>query len=365
MAEQEEAEKPIQDPHEVAENKDVSWEDVSHVDTIGLEVGYRLIPLVDKGQGGELLSRIKGVRRKLSQELGFLVPAVHIRDNLDLDPNSYRITLMGVVVGEAEIRHDRELAINPGQVFGKVEGLETVDPAFGLEAVWIEAANRDKAQSLGYTVVDAATVVATHISQLLTNNAAQLLGHEETQNLLEMIQKNYPKLVDGLVPDMLSLSVLTKVLQNLLNESVTIRDMRSIIQTLVEYAPKSQDPDVLTAACRIALRRFIVQDVAGATPEIPVITLAPELEQMLQQSMQSAGNEGAGIEPGLAERIQTSLAEAHRNQELQGEPSILLTSGMLRSVLSRFVKHSLPGLVILSYQEIPEEKQIKIVSSVG
>ena len=365
VAEQEEAEKPIQDPHEVAENKDVSWEDVSHVDTIGLEVGYRLIPLVDKGQGGELLSRIKGVRRKLSQELGFLVPAVHIRDNLDLDPNSYRITLMGVVVGEAEIRHDRELAINPGQVFGKVEGLETVDPAFGLEAVWIEAANRDKAQSLGYTVVDAATVVATHISQLLTNNAAQLLGHEETQNLLEMIQKNYPKLVDGLVPDMLSLSVLTKVLQNLLNESVTIRDMRSIIQTLVEYAPKSQDPDVLTAACRIALRRFIVQDVAGATPEIPVITLAPELEQMLQQSMQSAGNEGAGIEPGLAERIQTSLAEAHRNQELQGEPSILLTSGMLRSVLSRFVKHSLPGLVILSYQEIPEEKQIKIVSSVG
>ncbi|QTH63776.1 flagellar biosynthesis protein FlhA [Psychrosphaera ytuae] len=365
VAEQEEAEKPIQDPQEVAENKDVSWEDVSHVDTIGLEVGYRLIPLVDKGQGGELLSRIKGVRRKLSQELGFLVPAVHIRDNLDLDPNSYRITLMGVVVGEAEIRHDRELAINPGQVFGKVEGLETVDPAFGLEAVWIEAANRDKAQSLGYTVVDAATVVATHISQLLTNNAAQLLGHEETQNLLEMIQKNYPKLVDGLVPDMLSLSVLTKVLQNLLNESVTIRDMRSIIQTLVEYAPKSQDPDVLTAACRIALRRFIVQDVAGATPEIPVITLAPELEQMLQQSMQSAGNEGAGIEPGLAERIQTSLAEAHRNQELQGEPSILLTSGMLRSVLSRFVKHSLPGLVILSYQEIPEEKQIKIVSSVG
>lgn len=365
QAEKEESEAPLVDPQEAAENKDVSWEDVSHVDTIGLEVGYRLIPLVDKGQGGELLSRIKGVRRKLSQELGFLVPAVHIRDNLDLDPNAYRITLMGVVVGEAEIRHDRELAINPGQVFGKVEGLETVDPAFGLEAVWIEKTNRDKAQSLGYTVVDAATVVATHISQLLTNNAAQLLGHEETQNLLEMIQKNYPKLVDGLVPDMLSLSVLTKVLQNLLNENVTIRDMRSIIQTLVEYAPKSQDPDVLTAACRISLRRFIVQDVAGATPEIPVITLAPELEQMLQQSMQSAGNEGAGIEPGLAERIQSSLAEAHKNQELQGEPSILLTSGMLRSVLSRFVKHSLPGMVILSYQEIPEEKQIKIVSSVG
>lgn len=356
---------PIANPNEEAENKEVSWDDVSHVDTIGLEVGYRLIPLVDKGQGGELLSRVKGVRRKLSQEFGFLVPAVHIRDNLDLDPNSYRITLMGVTIGEAEIRHDRELAINPGQVFGKVDGIETVDPAFGLEAVWIESTNRDKAQSLGYTVVDAATVVATHISQLLTNNASQLIGHEETQNLLDMIGKNYPKLVDGLVPEMLSLSVVTKTLQNLLNEGVPIRDMRSILQTLVEYAPKSQDPDVLTAACRISLRRFIVQDAAGPAPEIPVITLAPELEQMLQQSMQSAGNDGAGIEPGLAERIQTSLSEAHRNQELSGEPSILLTSGMLRSVLSRFIKHSIPGMVTLSYQEIPEEKQIKIVSSVG
>jgi flagellar biosynthesis protein FlhA len=353
------------DPSDASENKDVSWDDVSHVDTIGLEVGYRLIPLVDKSQGGELLSRVKGVRRKLSQEFGFLIPAVHIRDNLDLDPNYYRITLMGVTIGEAEIRHDRDLAINPGQVFGKVDGVETIDPAFGLESVWIESTARDKAQSLGYTVVDAATVVATHISQLLTNNAAQLMGHEETQNLLDMIGKNYPKLVDGLVPEMLSLSVVTKVLQNLLNEGVPVRDMRSILQTLVEYAPKSQDSDVLTAACRIALRRFIVQDATGSSTEIPVITLVPELEQMLQQSMQSAGNDGAGIEPGLAERLQKSLTDAHKTQELSGEPSILLTSGMLRSVLSRFIKHSIPGMVILSYQEIPEEKQIKIVSSVG
>ena len=363
--EKDEKEKEAIDPNEAAENKDVSWDDVSHVDTIGLEVGYRLIPLVDKSQGGELLSRVKGVRRKLSQEFGFLIPAVHIRDNLDLDPNYYRVTLMGVTIGEAEIRHDRFLAINPGQVFGKVAGIETIDPAFGLEAVWIESSNREKAQSLGYTVVDAATVVATHISQLLTNNASQLIGHEETQNLLDMISKNYPKLVDGLVPDLLSLSVVTKVLQNLLNEGVPVRDMRSILQTLVEYGPKSQDSDVLTAACRIALRRFIVQDATGSSTEIPVITLVPELEQMLQQSMQSAGNEGAGIEPGLAERLQTSLSDAHKTQELSGEPSILLTSGMLRSVLSRFIKHSIPGMVILSYQEIPEEKQIKIVSSVG
>ncbi|MEC8328783.1 MAG: flagellar biosynthesis protein FlhA [Pseudomonadota bacterium] len=347
------------------EQKELGWDDVQQVDVIGLEVGYRLIPLVDQAQGGELLSRIKGVRKKLSQELGFLVPPVHIRDNLELDPNEYRITLMGVSSGNGELKHNNELAINPGQVFGEVKGVATKDPAFGLDAVWIAPEQKDEAQSLGYTVVDAATVVATHISQLLHNNAALLLGHEEVQNLLDMLAKSHPRLIEGLVPDILPLTTIVKVLQNLLNEGVPIRDMRSIVQTLVEYGPRSQDPDVLTAAVRISLRRLIVQDVAGNAPEIPVITLAPELEQMLHQSLQSAGDEGAGIEPGLAERLQNSLGDAHQNQEMAGEPSILLTSGMLRSVLSRFVKHSLPGLRVMSYQEVPEEKQIKIVCSVG
>ena len=348
-----------------AEVKDLGWDDVNHVDIIGLEIGYRLIPLVDKAQGGELLNRIKGVRKKLSQEFGFLVPAVHIRDNLDLDPNSYRISLMGVTVGEAEIRHDNELAINPGQVFGKLEGIATKDPAFGLDAVWIKQEQREHAQSLGYTVVDSATVLATHLSQILTNNTAQLLGHEEVQNLLDMLEKSYPKLIEGLIPDVLSLGTIVKVLQNLMNEGVAVRDMRSIIQTLVEYGPKSQDPEVLTAAVRITLRKFIVQELVGPTVEVPVITLSPELEQMLHQSMQMAGDDGAGIEPGLAERLQKSLTDGAQQQEMAGDTPILLTSGILRSVLAKFVKYTIPGLRVISYQEIPDDKQIKIVSAIG
>lgn len=351
--------KPTSEPQEI------SWDDVQPMDIIGLEVGYRLIPLVDKAQGGELLSRIKGVRKKLSQELGFLIPAVHIRDNLDLSPNIYRISLMGVVIGEAEIYHDKEMAINPGQVFGQVKGLKTVDPAFGLEAIWINAEQREQAQTLGYTVVDAATVVATHISQLLTNNAWQLIGYEESQNLLDMLAKTSPKLVEGLVPDLLSLATVVKVLQNLLYEGVVIRDMRTIVQNLVEYAPKSQDPDVLTAAVRISLRKLIVQEISNGLNELPVITLSPELEQILHQSMQASGGEGAGIEPGLADRIQTALVEASQQQEMNGEPAVLLTSGVLRSVLARFTKHTVNGLHVLSYQEIPDDKQIKIVNSIG
>ncbi|NCP64004.1 MAG: flagellar biosynthesis protein FlhA [Paraglaciecola sp.] len=348
-----------------AEIKELGWDDVQHVDTIGLEVGYRLIPLVDKAQGGELLTRIKGVRKKLSQELGFLIPPVHIRDNLDLNPNSYTISMLGVTVGESELSHDDELAINPGQVFGKVEGKPTKDPAFGLDAVWIRASQREHAQTLGYTVVDAATVVATHLSQLLTNNAYQLLGYEEVQQLLDLLAKNSPKLVEGLVPDILPLGTVVKILQTLLSEGVPIRDMRSIVQTLCEYGPKSQDPDVLVSAVRIALKRLIIQQINGGTNEIPVITLAPELEQMLHQSLQAGGADGAGIEPGLAERLQSSLSEAAQQQELAGEPAVLLTSGMLRPVLSKFLKQAVSGLHVLSYQEIPDDKQIRIVSAVG
>jgi flagellar biosynthesis protein FlhA len=347
------------------EVKELSWDDVQHVDTIGLEVGYRLIPLVDKSQGGELLTRIKGVRKKLSQELGFLIPPVHIRDNLDLSPNNYTISLLGVNVGDAEISHDDELAINPGQVFGKLEGTPTKDPAFGLDAVWIRPNKREHAQTLGYTVVDTATVVATHLSQLLTNNAYQLLGHEEVQELLDMLAKSNPKLVEGLVPDIITLSTLVKVLQTLLYEGIPIRDMRTIVQTLAEYGPKSQDPDVLVSAVRISLKRLIIQEINSGATEIPVITLAPELEQMLHQSLQAGGQDGAGIEPGLAERIQTSLSEASQQQEIAGEPSVLLTSGMLRPVLSRFLKTAISGLHVVSYQEIPDDKQIRIVSAVG
>jgi flagellar biosynthesis protein FlhA len=358
-------EQQVQTQQKEEEVKELDWDDVNHVDVIGLEIGYRLIPLVDKAQGGELLSRIKGVRKKLSQEFGFLVPAVHIRDNLDLDPNSYQISLMGVTVGSAEIRHDQELAINPGQVFGKLDGVATKDPAFGLDAIWINQNQREQAQTLGYTVVDSATVLATHLSQILTNNAAQLLGHEEVQNLLDMLAKTYPKLVEGFIPETLTLGTVVKVLQNLMNEGVAVRDMRSIVQTLVEYGPKSQDAEVLTAAVRISLRKFIIQDLVGPTVEVPVITLAPELEQMLHQSMQMAGDDGAGIEPGLAERLQKSLTDGAQQQEMSGDTPILLTSGILRTVLAKFVKYTIPSLRVISYQEIPDDKQIKIVSAIG
>ncbi len=347
------------------DQRELSWEDVSEVDVIGLEVGYRLIPMVDKAQGGELLNRVKGVRKKLSQDLGFLIPPVHIRDNLDLGPNSYRITLMGVTFGEADIQPDRDMAINPGQVFGRVPGIATKDPAFGLEAVWISKQDNDRALGLGYTVVDCSTVVATHLSQILANNCASLIGQEEVQNILDIVAKTQPKLVNGLVPAIVNLGLLTKLLQNLLNEGVPVRDMRTILETLVEYGPKSQDPEVLTAACRIGLRRLIIQDIVGGDLVIPVITLSPDLEKVLHKSLETGGAEGVGIEPGLADRMQKSLYEATANQEMAGEPAILLTSGILRSTLSRFVKNTIPGLRVLSYQEIPDDKQIKIVSVVG
>ncbi|WP_087021489.1 flagellar biosynthesis protein FlhA [Thaumasiovibrio subtropicus] len=345
--------------------RELSWDDVQPVDIIGLEVGYRLIPMVDKEQGGELLERVKGVRKKLSQDFGFLVPPVHIRDNLELPPNSYRITLMGVAFGEADIRQDMELAINPGQVFGQIEGEPTRDPAFDLEATWIIESQREHAQALGYTVVDSATVLATHLSQVLTNHASLLLGHEEVQNLLEMLSKSAPKLVENFIPDQLQLGAVVKVLQNLLNEAIPIRDIRTIVQTMSEYAGKSQDPDILTAAVRISLKRMIVQEINGVEPEIPVITLVPELEQMLHKTMQASGGESTGIEPGLAERLQSSLTEASQQQELKGEPSILLTSGVLRSTLAQFVRNTIPSLHVLSYQEVPDEKQIRIVNAVG
>lgn len=293
------------------------------------------------------------------------MPPVHIRDNLDLSPNTYRITMMGVSFGEAEVYPDKTLAINPGQVFGEIAGTPTKDPAFGLDAVWIEKNDADMALGYGYTVVDSATVIATHLSQIISQHASTLVGQEEVQKLLDKVSINQPKLVENLVPGVISLGGIVKVLQNLLNDGVPIRDMRTILQTLTEYAPKSQDPEVLTAACRIGLRRLIIQDIVGGDNVIPVITLSRDLESILHKSLQSGGADGAGIEPGLAERMQKSLADATARQEMEGQPAILLTSGLLRTTLARFVKNTIPGLRVLSYQEIPDDKQIKIISAVG
>jgi len=303
------------------ETRELGWDDVGHVDMLGLEVGYRLIPLVDKAQGGELMPRIKGVRKKLSQELGFLVQPVHIRDNLDLSPNSYRITLLGVAIGEAEVYPDRELAINPGQVYGTVEGIETRDPSFGLEAVWINPDDQEKAQTFGYTVVDASTVIATHLSQLLQDHAHELIGHEEVQHLLDLLAKKSPKLVENLVPKALPIGVVVKVLQSLLREQVPIRDLRTIAESLAEHAPRSQDPGELAAAVRIALSRTIVQKINGMGDELAVIAMDPELEQILQQSLQRDPAAGLGIEPSLAERLQRSVGEAVKRLELEVAPA--------------------------------------------
>jgi len=348
-----------------AELKELTWDDVPLVDPIGLEVGYRLIPLVDKSQGGQLMARIKGVRKKLSQELGFLVPAVHIRDNLDLSPTAYRVTLLGVTVGEAEIYPDREKAINPGQVYGQLTGIKTTDPAFGLEALWIEPGRREEAQGLGYTVVDPNTVVATHLSQLLQTHAHELLGHEEVQHLLGQLGKGAPKLVEDLVPKLLPMSVVVKVLQNLLAEGIPIRDMRSIAETLAEHAPRTQDAGILTSAIRVALGRMIVQKINGLASELPVITLAPELEQILLKSIRASEEGGAGIEPGLAERIHRGLAQSSQKQEMAGQPAVLLVSAPLRDLLARFVRHTIPGMHVLAYNEVPDSKQLRIVATVG
>lgn len=353
---------------EVAEdNRELGWDDVMPVDMVGLEVGYRLIPMVDKMQGGQLLNRIKGVRKKLSQELGFLVPSVHIRDNLDLLPGAYRITMMGVVVGEAEIYPDRELAINPGQVFGEVEGIKVKDPAFGLDAIWVEKPQKERAQTLGYTVVDASTVVATHINKVLQAQAHELLGHEEVQHLLDLLAEKSPKLVEELVPKKLSISVLLKVLQNLLMEQVPLKDFRTITESLAEAVNRTQDPLALTASVRISLSRLIVQTINGSAAELPVITLDPQLEQMLLGSMQQRqqGEDGLVLEPGMAERLQKSLAQAAQNQEMKGLPSVLLVSAPIRPLLAKFVRYGEQLIHVLSYQEVPENKNVTIVATVG
>ncbi|MDU8428967.1 flagellar biosynthesis protein FlhA [Pseudomonas syringae pv. actinidifoliorum] len=355
-------------PTRVQDSKELGWDDVTPIDIIGLEVGYRLIPLVDRNQGGQLLARIKGVRKKLSQELGFLMPTVHIRDNLDLAPSAYRLTLMGVILAEAEIYPDRELAINPGQVFGTLNGITARDPAFGLEAVWIEISQRSQAQSLGYTVVDASTVVATHLNQILYKHSHELIGHEEVQQLMQLLSKSSPKLAEELVPGVLSLSSLLNVLQALLAEHVPVRDIRSIAEAIANNAGKSQDTAALVAAVRVGLSRAIVQSIVGVEPELPVITLEPRLEQILLNSLQKAGQgqeEGVLLEPSMAEKLQRSLIEAAQRQEMQGLPVILLVAGPVRAMLSRFGRLAVPNMHVLAYQEIPDNKQVTIVATVG
>ena len=354
-----------EEPAEVPRERDVSWDDVETIDPLTLEVGYRLIPMVDTNQGGELIDRIKGVRRKLSKELGFLVHAVHIKDNLDLNPNTYRVLLMGVPVGEGDLQPDHYLAINPGQVFGELEGTHTKAPTFGMDAVWIDGDHQEHAQSMGYTVVDSSTVVATHLSDIVRVHASERIGVDEVKELLDRLAESVPKLVEDLVPKTVEWVVILKVLQNLLEESVSIRDMRTIAETLAEHGPKSQDPDALTMAVRTALGRAIVQELAGIAGELPVITLDPGLEQILHQSVQGDGTGGSALEPGLAEKMNQSLMEAVQQQEAEGQPAVLLVAPSIRRLLARMFRHALPDLAVLSYTEVPDDRSIRMVANVG
>jgi flagellar biosynthesis protein FlhA len=346
------------------ENEEATWQDVMPVDTLGLEVGYRLIPLVDRAQGGELLKRIKGIRKKFAQEVGFLAPAVHIRDNLELKPSAYRITLKGVEVGTGEAINGQYLAINPGMASGTLPGLVTTDPAFGLPATWIDGALREQAQGMGYTVVDAGTVVATHLNHIITSHASELLGRTEVQALLDHLGKEVPKLLEDLVPKVVSLSTLQKVLQNLLAEGVHIRDMRSIIETISEYGEAVHDPNDLTAMVRVALGRAIVQQLFPGTNELSVMTLDNRLERLLMQAM-AGGGDGTGIEPGLADTIAQQAGAAAAQQEAMGLTPVLLVPAPLRPLLSRFLRRALPQLKVLSHSEVPETKTIKVTSLVG
>jgi flagellar biosynthesis protein FlhA len=345
-------------------NRDLSWNDVLETDAIGLDVGYRLIPLVDRQQDGELMRRIKGVRKRLSDELGFLVSPVRIRDDLDLPASGYRISVMGSGVASGEVQLDRELAINPGHIEQRINGIPTRDPAYGLEAVWIETGQREEAQARGYTVVDVPTVIATHLSKVLHEHAHEIFGHQEAQELLDRLVRQAPKLVEELVPKTLPLSVIVRVLQELLREQIPVTNMRAICQALAEHGRTTQDPDALVGAVRVALARTIVQRAGAGTDELPVITLDPRLEQILQEALKG-GAETAGIEPTLAERLQAQLAETAHRQEIAGQPAVLLVAPTLRPWLARFLRFAVPTLRVLAYNEVPDSKRVRLIAAVG
>lgn len=344
-----------------ADTAEATWDDVALVDPLGMEVGYRLIPLVDQSQKGELLGRIKSIRKKIAQDIGFLVPVVHIRDNLEIKPNTYVVSLKGVEIGRGEAFPNQWMAINPGQVSGTLAGTPTQDPAFGLPAVWIDGSLRQQAQVLGYTVVDACTVMATHLNHLIQTHAADLLGRQEVQQLLDQIAKTEPKLTEDLVPKLLSLSTLHKVLQNLLEEEVSIRDMRTILDVMAEHAPTVKDATELTSLTRLALGRAIVQQLFPGDSEVQVIGLDGSLDGVLQQAMSS----NSGIEPGLADNLLRQAQTAIARQEQMGIAPVLVVQHSLRVLLARFLRRSLPQLKVLSHSEIPDSRNIKITATLG
>ncbi len=337
---------------------DASWDDLQPVDQLGLELGYRLISMVDKGRQGDLLTRIKGVRRKFAQEVGFLPPPVHVRDNLDLRPSGYRITLRGVTMGEGEAFPGMHMAINPGGITTPLIGTATTDPAFGLPAHWIDDSQREAAQMAGFTVVDSETVMATHLSHLMQVQASKLLSRTETQQLVEYVAKQAPKLIEEVVPKMVPIAIFQKVLQLLLEESVHIRDIRTIIESLAEHASSVSDPAELARRVRVALSPAIVQQIYGPARELDVIAIEPALERLLVQALGNAA--GAALDPGVAELLNRSAAEVALRQEELGVPACLLVPDSIRSAIARLVRRVAPRLQVLAHSEIPESHSIRI-----
>lgn len=345
--------------------QEINWEDVSQVDLISLEIGYGLIPLVNTETGGQLLTRVKGVRKKLSTELGFLISPVRIRDNLDLEPNNYHLLVNGVIRGRGESHAGKDLAINPGHITTPLDGTATKEPAFGLDAYWIEPSQRDYARTLGYTVVDAPTAIATHLNSLLYQAAPELLGHDEVQQLLDKTAERSPKLVENLVPAKVSLASITRILQNLLKDGVPIRDMRTILEVLNEEGARIQDPDELTALVRPKLGRMIVQSLVDMSEDMPVMTLEPSLEQILHNAVQqSHQSKTLTLDPELAESLFRSMREQAHNIEDQGKPAILVVSPAIRPWLANLARPRIPDLTVLSYTEIPEDQAVNVIATV-
>ena len=352
-------------PAAPATSDEASWDDLEPVDTVGLEVGYRLIPLVDQGQDGELLKRIKAIRKKFAQDVGFLPSAVHIRDSLELRPNAYRISIKGVTVGEGEAIAGMLLAINPGEASVQLTGTSTRDPAFGLPATWIEGSHREFAQTHGYTVVDAATVVVTHLSHLMHTQAAQLLGRQEIQALMDHVNKHAPKLLEDIVPKLISVATFQKVLQDLLEEGVPIRDLRTIIEAIAEAGSQTQNAADITSAVRVRLGRYIVQKIYGQTADLDIIALDPEIERMLVRALSPNAGEALAVEPGLSDMIVERTAQAAQRVEGMGLPAVLLVPDRLRTSVARLMKRSAPRLKVLGHGEIPDFSAIRVSTVVG
>lgn len=337
---------------------EATWDDLQPVDLLGLELGYRLIALVDKNKSGDLLGRIKGVRRKFANEVGFLPPPVHVRDNLELKPSAYRIVLRGVVIGDGEAYPGMYLAINPGGLNTPLSGTPTTDPAFGLPAHWIDERQREIAQTAGFTVVDAQTVMATHLSHLMQSHASRLLSRTETQQLVEHIAKMAPRLIEEVVPKMVSITVFQKVLQLLLDEAIPIRDIRTIVETLAEHAASTTDPVELAKRVRVALSPAIVQQIYGPARELNVIAIEPGLERVLVQAL---GNpSGPALDPGIADVLVKAAPDLALRQEEMGIPACLLVPDVIRNSVARLLRRVAPRLQVLSHSEIPDTHTIRI-----